>query len=100
MNSLREITINNQTYSIKDAFARAVVANEYSSSASYNEGDYCLYNGELYKNISAYSGEWMSQAWQKTNVVNEISSEEGGGYEYIITPEEWEEVIAYRDKTL
>ena len=51
------------------------VAEPYSTSKTYAEGEYTLYNGSLYKCISAITTaeSWTAAHWQKVTAGNEIS---------------------------
>lgn len=51
------------------------VANEYSTSKTYNTGDYVYYNGQLYKCINAMTvaGAWNASYWNKVVLMDEIS---------------------------
>lgn len=51
-----------------------MMADEYSSSSTYSVGDYCIYNGDLYKCITAITTAeaWTSGHWTQVQVTNEI----------------------------
>lgn len=61
-------------YNIKDTKARNNLAASYSSSSTYQVGDIVIYNGELYKCITAVSTaeEWDETKWQQTTVGSAI----------------------------
>ena len=63
-------------YNIKDTKARNNLAASYSSSSTYQVGDIVIYNGELYKCITAVSTaeEWDETKWQQTTVGSAIGS--------------------------
>lgn len=50
------------------------IAPAFSSSASYNPGQYVTYNGGLYLCTSAHSGSWNSAHFTSTNVGGELSN--------------------------
>lgn len=57
--------------------ANAAIASEYSSSNAYDIGDYCLYQGLLYKcnTTIAQGGEaWTTAHWTQVSVSNELFS--------------------------
>ena len=49
-----------------------IVAEEYSSSATYAVGDYCIYNNLLYRCTTATTGTWDSTAWVQVIISDEI----------------------------
>lgn len=49
---------------LKDTAARAIIANDYDSTATYSIGDYCIYNGTLYYCNTAIS---TAQAWTEAH---------------------------------
>lgn len=52
----------------------AGTVDEYDISAAYKKGDYCMYNGILYKCMqdTTEGGEWNPEAWGATNALEEI----------------------------
>jgi hypothetical protein len=60
-----------------------LVADEYSASSSYSEGDLCIYDDNLYKCLSSTTGSWDSSAWSSTTIVDNLGG--GGGYNFDIT---------------
>lgn len=64
-------------YDVKDEKAWANTADEYDATASYEVGDYCLYNGDLYKCNTAITtgGEaWNSSHWTATQIMDEVAT--------------------------
>jgi len=63
---------DNTQYNIKDAKARANLANEFSTSSTYAVGDVVLYQGDLYECTTAVStaGAWDSSKWTQTKMTN------------------------------
>lgn len=64
-------------YDVKDAKAWANTADEYDSTASYAVGDYCLYDGDLYKCSTAIAsgGEtWDATHWTATQIMDEVAT--------------------------
>ena len=48
-------------------------AEEYSTSETYNIGDYCIHNSDLYKcNTNNTTGTWNSNAWDHVTVGDEL----------------------------
>lgn len=48
-------------------------AEEYSTSETYNIGDYCIHNSDLYKcNTNNTTGTWNSNAWDRVTVGDEL----------------------------
>ena len=56
-----------------------IIADEFDNTATYDVGDYCIYQGTLYKCISAITvaGQWDSTDWDSTIVMDEVG--QGGG---------------------
>lgn len=46
---------------------------EYNADNVYQTGDYCQYQGILYKCVQNTTGEWDPACWKQTNAMNEIS---------------------------
>lgn len=64
-------------YEVKDAKAWANTADEYDATAAYAVGDYCLYEGDLYKCNTAIAtgGEaWNSTHWTATQIMDEVAT--------------------------
>ena len=64
-------------YDVKDAKAWANTADEYDATAAYEVGDYCLYNGDLYKCNTAIAtgGEtWDATHWTATQIMDEVAT--------------------------
>lgn len=60
--------------------ALADIADEYSSSTVYNEGDYCIYSGQLYKRGSwgadtPAAEDWTAAHWTAVAVMDELDAE-------------------------
>jgi hypothetical protein len=53
-------------YDFKDAKARDIIAPEFSSETSYSVGDYCIYDGILYKCNTAHIGTWVANDFTAT----------------------------------
>lgn len=48
-------------------------AEEYSTSETYNIGDYCIHNSDLYKcNTNDTTGTWNNNAWDRVTVGDEL----------------------------
>lgn len=46
---------------------------EYNADHVYQAGDYCQYQGILYKCVQDTDGEWNPECWKQTNAIDEIS---------------------------
>lgn len=58
-----------------------VIAEDFDSTATYAVGDYCIYDGKLYKCTTAVTtaGDWDSSDWTETLVMDEVEQGGGGG---------------------
>lgn len=58
-----------------------VIAEDFDSTATYAVGDYCIYEGSLYKCTTAVTtaGDWDSSDWTETLVMDEVEQGGGGG---------------------
>lgn len=58
-----------------------VIAEDFDSTATYAVGDYCIYEGSLYKCTTAVTtaGDWDSTDWTETLVMDEVEQGGGGG---------------------
>ena len=58
-----------------------VIAEDFDNTATYAVGDYCIYNGSLYKCTTAVTtaGDWDSSDWTETLVMDEVEQGGGGG---------------------
>lgn len=63
-------------YDLKDAKAWANTADDYDATATYAVGDYCLYNGDLYKcNTAIATAEaWDATHWTSTQIMDEVAT--------------------------
>lgn len=50
----------------------ASLAPVYDASASYIPGQFCTYNGHLYRCVAATSGDWAAASWAAVNIGGEI----------------------------
>lgn len=51
-----------------------VITDAYDSTATYNTGDFCIYNDTFYKcNTDNTTGTWDAQYWDATSVADEIN---------------------------
>ena len=66
---------------INELFADKNISDEYDSTATYSVGDYCIYQGTLYKCTTAVSTAeaFDSTKWSSTIVTDELGSGGGGG---------------------
>ena len=49
-----------------------LVAEEYDSSTAYTVGQFCIYENNLYRCISATTGTWDSTKWDKVIITDEL----------------------------
>ena len=47
-------------------------ASEFSASTTYAIGDYCIYNGSLYKAVNAHTGAWNAADFEAVTVSGEL----------------------------
>ena len=66
-------------------YANQNIANTYSTASTYDVGDYVIFNGLLYKCITAVTtpGSWNATYWERCVVTDEIG---GGGLDL---PDNW-----------
>lgn len=48
------------------------IASEFSASTTYAIGDYCVYNGSLYKAVNAHTGAWSAADFEEVTVAGEL----------------------------
>lgn len=48
------------------------IASEFSASTTYAIGDYCVYNGSLYKAVNAHTGAWSAADFEEVTVADEL----------------------------
>lgn len=64
---------------VKDTKARNIVSDAFDAETSYDVGDYCIYEGALYKCSTAHTGAWNAADFTVTTVAEEIKNTGGGG---------------------
>lgn len=76
MSNITTITLANSTYNIKDANAYTVFASFYSDSDTYEVGDYCIYDYQLYRCKTAINiGEsFDSNKWDLVTLASELGN--------------------------
>lgn len=65
------------TLNVKDAPARNMVTDAFSTSTAYAVGDYCIYNGVLYRCSTAHEGAWTSGDFTATTIAEELKNAGG-----------------------
>ena len=60
------------TYALIDLDGRSLLAGNYSSAASYNTGDYVIYNDNLYLCTGSTTGTWDPTKWSSVTVSSEL----------------------------
>lgn len=68
-----EYAENAEASAIRAENAANTVATEFSTSTSYAVGDYCLYNGSLYRCTTAHSGAWNASHFTEVSVCSELT---------------------------
>ena len=83
-NTLTQEEKNNGTlYFITDAeggggsFDTSIIADDFDAEETYAIGDYCIYEGSLYKCTTAHTGAWNASHFTETQVVDEFGSNSG-----------------------
>jgi hypothetical protein len=51
-----------------------IVASDFSTSASYTAGDYCIYEGKFYRFKTTHSGAWAAADVDEIKIAGELSS--------------------------
>ena len=73
-NDIIKIIRNGATRYIGDSKSRQNTADEFSTTTSYNSGNYVLYDGELYRFTSNHAaGNWNNEEVVKTKIANEMN---------------------------
>ena len=75
MPNLSKWNIRGIQYDVTEAQLRDAIAQPYSNTSTYAVGDYCLYNGTLYKCTTAISTaeEWTGAHWAETTLGQELT---------------------------
>ena len=55
-----------------------IVASDFSTSASYTAGDYCIYEGKFYKFKANHSGAWAAADVDEIKIAGELASLKSG----------------------
>ena len=63
---------NGDEYTLEDSAIRASVANDFDSTHTYADGDYCLKEGTLYKFNKAHTGAWDAADADAVQLVDEM----------------------------
>lgn len=71
-----EVTIASQLGG-SGSISWAPVAEDYSSSETYDEGDFAIQEGKLYKEINpdGTTGDFVAADWAETNIVNNLGGD-------------------------
>lgn len=75
---------NGDEYKIGDKTVRESVAEEFDSTATYADGDYCMYEGTLYKFNKSHTGDWVAADADTVQLVKEMKGSSGGDDYYIV----------------
>lgn len=74
--NIDSIKLFDSTYDIVDKNIYALIADKYNNAATYNIGDYCIYDYKLYKcNTQISTGEdFESTKWDQTTIMTELKN--------------------------
>ena len=73
--NLTHITDKTTTPNVEYKFTPESTAEEFSTSKAYAVGDYCFYNGELYKcKEEKTAGAWAAEKFKKANLGGDVSA--------------------------
>lgn len=64
----------NEPRQLRDNNIYSLLADQYNSSQTYNAGDYCVYEYQLYKCNDTTTGNWDSTKWDGTTIINEFDN--------------------------
>ena len=64
----------NEPHQLRDANVYSLLADQYDSSLTYNAGDYCIYDYQLYKCNDTTTGDWDSAKWDPTTIIDIIKN--------------------------
>ena len=64
----------NEPRQFRDNNIYSLLADQYNSSQTYNAGDYCIYEYQLYKCNDTTTGNWDSTKWDGTTIINEFDN--------------------------
>lgn len=95
---IKQINVLGQTYDIRDAFGRALIASEFNSENTYEVGDVVQYSGLLYSCVSSTTGGWISNNWNQTYITDFVGKEEEKPVS--ISSNEWELISQVWNKTI
>lgn len=71
---IEKINVGGNEYDVCDAAARAMNSDEFSTTATYAAGDYCIYNNTLYRfTADKAAGAWDSSKVAATQIGDELS---------------------------
>lgn len=64
----------NEARQLRDNNIYSLLADQYSSSQTYNLGDYCIYEYQLYKCNDTTTGDWDNTKWDPTTIIDIITN--------------------------
>ena len=84
-NYTSDLNTNSKTIigALNEIFNSGNLADTYDTVKTYEVGDYCIYQGLLYKCVAQTTGEFYSDAWVQTTITRELSN---GGTTVIANP--------------
>lgn len=94
---ISQFHINNQFYDLVDSSFYSLIADDFNSLTSYSEGDFCIYNYQLYKCLFATQGDWISECWELISLADLI---QGDGQEVGVDDDTWRIIYEICNGTL
>ena len=74
------------TGALNEIFNSGNLADTYDTTETYEEDDYCIYQGLLYKCIAETTGAFDTDDWVQTTITDELAQGGGGGTTVIANP--------------
>lgn len=71
---------------LNEIFNSGNLADTYDTTETYEEDDYCIYQGLLYKCTAQTTGEFDTDDWVQTTITDELAQGGGGGATVIANP--------------
>lgn len=71
---------------LNEIFNSGNLADTYDTTETYEEDDYCIYQGLLYKCIAQTTGEFDTNDWVQTTITDELVQGGGGGTNVVANP--------------
>lgn len=94
---IKKVSLSNTLYNLVDEDFYNLIADQYSETLAYKEGDYCIYDYQLYKCLLPTSGEWSEKCWEQINFAD-IAIEDGK--EVVVNDDDWRIIYEILNGTL